>query len=91
VEELKHVVLLNCGVKNPKPMGNTVKCSEERKNRAMLHIGDILDGGGQRQCGRSSDPPPSNVEILWGMTTNTLNFREGKLTCNTKMVTSPEL
>ncbi|KAJ7302047.1 hypothetical protein DFH08DRAFT_826928 [Mycena albidolilacea] len=68
VEELKRVVLLNCGGKNPKPMGHTVKCSEERKNCAMLHIGDILDGSGQRQCGRSSNPPPRNIEILWGMT-----------------------
>ncbi|KAJ7795049.1 hypothetical protein B0H14DRAFT_2621381 [Mycena olivaceomarginata] len=54
--------------KNPKPMGHTVKCSKERKNCVMLHIGDILDGSGQRQCGRSSNPPPSNVKILWGMT-----------------------
>ncbi|KAJ7801236.1 hypothetical protein B0H14DRAFT_2615515 [Mycena olivaceomarginata] len=53
--------------KNPKLMGHTVKCSEERKNCVMLHIGDILNGG-QRQCGRSSNPPPSNVKILWGMT-----------------------
>ncbi|KAJ7812932.1 hypothetical protein B0H14DRAFT_3751740 [Mycena olivaceomarginata] len=42
VEELKRVVLLNCGGKNPKPMGHTVKCSEERKNCAMFHIVEIF-------------------------------------------------
>ncbi|KAJ7323228.1 hypothetical protein DFH08DRAFT_817801 [Mycena albidolilacea] len=39
----------------------------------------ILDGSGQKQCGRSSNPPPSNIEILWGMTRTEVEGRSTRM------------